>query len=146
MPKKKLSRLEQILEIPRELNHKISKITIISFDELLIENYKGILEYEEFYIKINTEIGTVNINGFNLTLEQITEDDVAVKGIINSIDLDRIMGWYIVYKNTIKLHIRICTYKGWKYIYRKIYKYMYKQKNFTVEYEKRKGNYTICKY
>ena len=92
MPKKKLSRLEQILEIPRELNHKISKITIISFDELLIENYKGILEYEEFYIKINTEIGTVNINGFNLTLEQITEDDVAVKGIINSIDLDRIMG------------------------------------------------------
>ena len=92
MPKKKLSRLEQILEIPRELNHKISKITIISFDELLIENYKGILEYEEFYIKINTEIGTININGFNLTLEQITEDDIVVKGIINSIDLERIMG------------------------------------------------------
>ena len=92
MAKKKLSRFEKILEMPRELNHKISKITIISFDELLIENYKGILEYEEFYIKINTEIGTVNINGFNLTLEQITEDDIAVKGIINSIDLERIMG------------------------------------------------------
>ena len=92
MPKKKQSRFEQILEIPRELNKKISKITIISFDELLIENYKGILEYEEFYIKINTEIGTININGFNLTLEQITEDDIVVKGIINSIDLERIMG------------------------------------------------------
>lgn len=92
MPKKRLSRFGQILEMPRELNNKISKITIISFDELLIENYKGILEYEEFYIKINTEIGTVNINGFNLTLEQITEDDIVVKGIINSIDLERIMG------------------------------------------------------
>ena len=92
MSKKRLGRFEQILEMPRELNHKISKITIISFDELLIENYKGILEYEEFYIKINTEIGTININGFNLTLEQITEDDIAVKGIINSIDLERIMG------------------------------------------------------
>ncbi len=92
MHKKRLSRLEQILEMPREINHKISKITIISFEELLVENYKGILEYEEFYIKINTDIGTVNINGFNLTLEQITEDDIAVKGIINSIDLERIMG------------------------------------------------------
>lgn len=144
MPKKRFSRFEQILEMPRELNNKISKITIISFDELLIENYKGILEYEEFYIKINTEIGTININGFNLTLEQITEDDIVVKGIINSIDLERIMGWYFVYKNTIKLHIRICTYKSWKYVYRKIYKYMYKQKNFTMEYEKRKVNYFIC--
>lgn len=92
MHKKKLNGLKQILEMPREINHKISKITIISFDELLIENYKGILEYEEFYIKINTEIGTININGFNLTLEQITEDDIAVKGIINSVDLERIMG------------------------------------------------------
>jgi len=92
MHKKKLNGLKQILEMPREINHKISKITIISFDELLIENYKGILEYEEFYIKINTEIGTININGFNLTLEQITEDDIVVKGIINSIDLERIMG------------------------------------------------------
>jgi len=126
MSKKRLGRFEQILEMPRELNHKISKITIISFDELLIENYKGILEYEEFYIKINTEIGTININGFNLTLEQITEDDIAVKGIINSIDLERIMGWYFVYKNTIKLHIGICTYKSWRHVYRKIYKYMYK--------------------
>jgi len=90
--RKRLSRLEKILEMPREINQKNSKITIISFDELLIENYKGILEYEEFYIKINTEIGTVNINGFNLTLEQITEDDIVVKGIINSIDLERIMG------------------------------------------------------
>ena len=92
MRKKRQSRLEKILEMPRELNQNNFKITIISFDELLIENYKGILEYEEFYIKINTEIGAVNINGFNLTLEQITEDDIAVRGIINSIDLERIEG------------------------------------------------------
>ena len=97
MHKKRLNRLEKILEMPREINSKNSKVTIISFDELLIENYKGILEYEEFYIKINTEIGTININGFNLSLEQITEDDIVVKGIINSIDLERIMGWYFVF-------------------------------------------------
>ena len=89
MHKKRLSRLEKILEMPREINSKNSKVTIISFDELLIENYKGILEYEEFYIKINTEIGEININGFNLSLKQITDDDILIKGKIESLDLER---------------------------------------------------------
>ena len=85
---RKKNRFNQILEMPRELDNKEPKITIISFDEILIENYKGILEYEEFFIKIDTEIGTVNINGFKLTLEQITEDDIGIKGTIKSIDLE----------------------------------------------------------
>lgn len=87
---KKISRLTQILDIPRELDKRQTKITIIAFDELLIENYKGIMEYEEFYVKINTEIGIVNINGFNLNLEQMTNDDMLVKGVINSIDIERV--------------------------------------------------------
>lgn len=88
----KKRKLIQILDMPREVDKENSKITIISFDEILIENYKGILEYEEFFIKIQTGIGTININGFSLSLEQITEDDILIKGKINSIDLERIMG------------------------------------------------------
>lgn len=87
---KKINKLTQLLDIPRELDKKQTKITIVSFDEILIENYKGIMEYEEFYIKINTELGLVNINGFNLNLEQMTNEDIIVKGVINSIDLERI--------------------------------------------------------
>ena len=92
LPKKK--KLNQILDMPREINKVDSKITVVSFDEILIENYKGILEYEEFFIKVQTEIGSININGFSLELEQITEDDILIKGKINSIDLERITGWY----------------------------------------------------
>ena len=57
--------------------------------EMLIENYKGILEYEEFYIKLSTKIGLININGFNLTLEQVTEDDISIKGKIESVSIER---------------------------------------------------------
>ena len=95
MKKKKNSRfsskIDEILEVPREISSIDPKITIIGFDEMLIENYKGILEYEEFYIKINTAIGNININGFNLNLEQVTEDDIAVKGKIESIDIERVI-------------------------------------------------------
>lgn len=83
------SKIDKFLEVPREISGLDSKITIIGFDEMLIENYKGILEYEEFYIKINTSLGNININGFNLGLEQVTEDDISVKGKIESIDIER---------------------------------------------------------
>ncbi len=83
------SKINNLLEMPREVSETTPKVTIISFDEMLIENYKGILEYEEFYIKIKVSIGTININGFNLGLEQVTEDDISVKGKIESIDIER---------------------------------------------------------
>ena len=85
------NKLNNILDVPRELTDNNPKITIIGFDEMLIENYKGILEYEEFYIKINTNLGNININGFNLGLEQVTEDDISVKGKIESIDIERVI-------------------------------------------------------
>ena len=83
------NKFNEFLEMPREIDSKEPKVTIISFDEIYIENYKGILEYEEFFIKINTEIGTISVNGFNLTLQEITSDDIGVKGIIKSIELEK---------------------------------------------------------
>ncbi len=85
------NKINQALEVPREISDSNPKVTIIGFDEMLIENYKGILEYEEFYIKVITSIGTININGFNLELEQVTEDDISIKGTIESFDIDRIV-------------------------------------------------------
>ena len=55
---------------------------------MIIENHKGILEYEEFFIRINTFIGIININGFNLQLNQLTDEAVSVVGKIGSIDLE----------------------------------------------------------
>jgi len=82
-------KINQILEMPREIDSKEPKITIVSFDQILIENYKGILEYEEFFIKLETEIGTININGYKLALEQITKDDIEINGVIKSIELEK---------------------------------------------------------
>ena len=41
---------------------------------MLIENYKGILEYQDFYIRISTHIGILNINGYDLYLEEMTTE------------------------------------------------------------------------
>jgi len=55
---------------------------------MLIENYKNILEYQEFYIRVNTYIGIININGFNLKLEEMTSDDLKIEGKIEGIDFE----------------------------------------------------------
>ena len=85
---KKYTKLEKMLEIPREVVSSDVKITILGFDEIYIENYKNILEYGEFFVKINIFNGTININGFDLNLEQMTEDDIKVTGKIDSIDFE----------------------------------------------------------
>lgn len=78
-----------MLELPQEVCSNTPKITIMGFDEMIIENFKGILEYEEYFVRINTHIGIININGFNLNLENMTNDDIKVTGKIESIEMER---------------------------------------------------------
>ena len=86
--RRKARKLDEILEIPVELSTDNPKITIVGFERVLIENYRGILEYQEYFVRLNTYIGIININGFNLQLEEMTTDDLLVTGKIDSIDFE----------------------------------------------------------
>ena len=88
--RRKARKIDEILEIPIELSTNNPKITITGFERLLIENYKGILEYQEYFVRISTYIGIINISGFNLKLEEMTTDDLLVTGKIEGIDLEEI--------------------------------------------------------
>lgn len=88
--KKQYTKLDSLLEMPREVVSSDVKITILGFNEILIENYKNILEYGDIFVKINTFDGTIHIHGFNLKLEQMTDDDIKVTGKIDSIDFEEI--------------------------------------------------------
>ena len=88
--RRKARKIDEILEIPVELSTNNPKITITGFERLLIENYKGILEYQEYFVRISTYIGIINISGFNLKLEEMTTDDLLVTGKIEGIDLEEI--------------------------------------------------------
>lgn len=84
------SKISRILEIPPEISTNLPKVTVIGFKKMLIENYKGILEYQDFYIRISTYVGILNINGYELYLEEMTTDDLLVTGKIESIDFETI--------------------------------------------------------
>ena len=71
---KKESRLNRILEVPKEISTNEPKITIAGFKKMLIENYKAILD----------------INGFNLKLSEMTSDDIMISGDIETVDFEKI--------------------------------------------------------
>ena len=90
MKRKNNRKVDKILELPKEVYSNIPKIVITGFEELIIENFKGILEYEEFFVRISTHIGVININGYNLNLQNMTNDDIKVTGKIESLDIERL--------------------------------------------------------
>ncbi len=90
MRKRKYKKIDKLLDMPQEVCSNVPKFIITGFEELIVENYKGILEYEDFYVRISTYIGIININGYNLNLENMTNDDIKVKGKIESIDIERL--------------------------------------------------------
>lgn len=87
--RKNLNKVDKLLELPKEVYSNEPKIVITGFDEIVIENFKGILEYEEFFVRINTFIGIINIKGYNLNLENLTNEDLRVKGKIESLEFER---------------------------------------------------------
>ncbi len=87
---KKQNKFDRLLEMPKEISSTDPKITIMGVSEMLIENYKGILEYQEFFVRVSTHIGIININGFNLVLNEMSSDDVMITGKIESVDFETI--------------------------------------------------------
>lgn len=86
------NKVNRMLEMPIEVYSNEPKITLNSFEEMIIENYKGILEYEENFAKINTYIGIINIHGINLKLQEMTDENIKILGLIDSIDIEREIG------------------------------------------------------
>lgn len=86
--KNNVRKINNILEFPEEISSNEPKITLMGFGKVMVENYKGILEYENFFIRLNTFVGVININGFNLSLNEMTDENLLITGRIESIDLE----------------------------------------------------------
>lgn len=76
------------LELPKDLMYGASIVTITGRREVLIENYKGILEYNEEYIRVQAKNVKITIFGKQLTIEYYTNEDMKVVGFIKSIEYE----------------------------------------------------------
>ena len=83
-----MSKFDKIFDIPEDLSLEIPKVTILGFNKMLIENYKSVLEYQDFF-RIKMSTGLININGFELFMNEMTKDDLIITGNIESVDFEK---------------------------------------------------------
>lgn len=63
-------------------------IHTVGSNELVLENYKGILEYNTVCVKIKTNTQTVKICGKNLEIANMVDEVVCVTGSIISVSFE----------------------------------------------------------
>jgi sporulation protein YqfC len=91
-PETKTSLREKIteaLELPKEIVLNVPKLTIVGTGDMIVENYKGIMEYEIDRIRVNTGVGIIRITGNRLIIREITSEDILISGEINSLEFLR---------------------------------------------------------
>ena len=85
-----MSKFTKLFEIPDEVVSDVPKVTVVNIDRILIENYKCILEYQDIFIRIKMSNGLIDISGLNLELNEMTKDDLIIRGTIESIEFEKI--------------------------------------------------------
>ncbi len=89
MDKKKKPRLKQVksnivesLELPRDIMYGAVIITAMGRNQVLIENYKGIIEYTQEKIRLQTRHCQVTVQGKQLVIEYYTNEEMKAELIL----------------------------------------------------------------
>ncbi|TYQ15526.1 UNVERIFIED_CONTAM: sporulation protein YqfC [Acetivibrio alkalicellulosi] len=79
-------KMTEFLELPKEIVLDMPKTTLLGNGNMLVENYKGIIEYDVNRIRINTSKGIIKVTGDNLFIKEITSEDLMIYGDIASVE------------------------------------------------------------
>lgn len=77
--------LSNALELPKDIILDVAKVTLIGSNNISVENHKGILEYNEDQIRVNTGSGILTINGSKLNIKAIIQEEITITGEIYSV-------------------------------------------------------------
>jgi len=80
-----LEALSSKLNLPADILAGAPVITATGRNELRVENYKGIIEYNTNHIKVQTKVCKVCIEGKHLNILYFTEDEMRITGYIQAI-------------------------------------------------------------
>ena len=78
--------MTEALELPKEIMLGLPLISLLGREEVTIENYKGILEYDEESVRICTAAGTLRLSGKGLCLKQLTAECLVVTGALDGLE------------------------------------------------------------
>ena len=85
--RKLLERASRQLELPAEIVAGLPRIEVTGTGELSIEPHRGLLEYAQERISIDSSIGAISVTGEGLTIKLMNRERITVTGCVYSIEL-----------------------------------------------------------
>lgn len=82
------SNIVESLELPRDIMYGAVIITAMGRNQVLVENYKGIIEYTREKIRLQTKNCQVTVQGKQLVVEYYTNEEMKITGFIQGISYD----------------------------------------------------------
>lgn len=83
--KKVRETLADSLKLPKDMILGASIVTMTGNQDLWVENYRGIMEYTEQSIVLQTKTGRICIQGCGLRIDYYTNEDMKIVGTIQCI-------------------------------------------------------------
>ena len=80
------NKIAELSELPKDVVMGMPVLTILGQNELCLENYRGIIEYTDSLVRIQTKTGQIRIFGKNLHVIFYTNDEMKVNGQILSVE------------------------------------------------------------
>ncbi|NLL81548.1 MAG: sporulation protein YqfC [Tissierellia bacterium] len=79
--------LSEALELPIDITLDLPRICLIGNIELSISNHKGIIEYDNQVIRINSKSGIIKVTGNELEIKNILSEEILIIGNIEQVEI-----------------------------------------------------------
>lgn len=75
------------LELPLDVALDLPKIIVVGDVKVNITNHRGIIEYTNDLIRINSKIGMIKIIGDSLEIKNVLMEEITINGSIKKIEI-----------------------------------------------------------
>lgn len=79
--------ISETLELPKDVVLDLPKIIMIGNIQVNISNHKGIIEYTQETLRVNSTIGVIKISGSKMELKTILSEEIIVIGFIEKVEI-----------------------------------------------------------
>lgn len=87
-PREKRQGLTEGLELPKDVSCGVVIVTVTGRRSLILENYKGIVSYDDDCIVIQTRDCRVSVCGCRLKVDYYTNEEMKIVGLIHQISYE----------------------------------------------------------
>ncbi|MGI6615273.1 MAG: sporulation protein YqfC [Dethiobacteria bacterium] len=80
--------IADFFELPQEIILDLPRITLVGNMQLYIENHRGVISYNQNEVRLSVNKGEVIIRGEGLQIENLLEEELLIKGALESLSYE----------------------------------------------------------